>query len=117
MSALMGIDAALLEAMLTKRMVKTGREEFTKKLGVQDAALSRDAVVKALFQVRKRLRTAEPRTRTCAPAHIIRVIGAESQATGEHRWRAIANSWQARCSCRFCRLAACLARRFFFAYE
>lgn len=51
----MGVDAALVEAMLTKRVVKTGREEFTKKLGVQDAALSRDAVVKALFQVRKRL--------------------------------------------------------------
>lgn len=50
----MGVEAALLEAMLTRRVVKTGREEFTKKLGVQDAALSRDAVVKALFQVRER---------------------------------------------------------------
>eukprot|EP00904_Undaria_pinnatifida_P007253 jgi/Undpi1/3658/HiC_scaffold_16.g07028.m1 len=50
LSALMGIDTALLETMLTKRVVKTGREEFTKKLGVQDAGLSRDAVVKALFE-------------------------------------------------------------------
>ena len=83
---MMGVDAALVEAMLTKRVVKTGREEFTKKLGVQDAALSRDAVVKALFQVRKR---------TCAPARTIRVGGAESRAMGERRWRTMA-SWQAR---------------------
>ena len=55
LSALMGIDTALLETMLTKRVVKTGREEFTKKLGVQDAGLSRDAVVKALFEVCDRL--------------------------------------------------------------
>lgn len=42
---------AVLEAMLTQRVVKTRGEVFTKQLGVQDADLTRDAIVKTLYEV------------------------------------------------------------------
>lgn len=51
LSALLGVKSSLLEAMLTQREVKTMAETFTKKLEVQDASLTRDAIVKSLYEV------------------------------------------------------------------
>lgn len=51
LSALLGVKASLVEEMLTQRVVKTRTEVFTKQLGVQDASLTRDAIVKSLYEV------------------------------------------------------------------
>eukprot|EP00752_Nemacystus_decipiens_P009298 g8309.t1 len=50
LSALLGVKASLVEEMLTQRVVKTRGEVFTKQLGVQDASLTRDAIVKSLYE-------------------------------------------------------------------
>ncbi|CAM9621035.1 unnamed protein product, partial [Ectocarpus sp. 13 AM-2016] len=50
LSALLGVETSLLEAMLTQREVKTMAETFTKKLELQDASLTRDAIVKSLYE-------------------------------------------------------------------
>ncbi|CAM9208802.1 unnamed protein product [Ascophyllum nodosum] len=50
LSGLMGIEASAVETMLTRRDVKAGGEVYTKKLGVQDANLTRDAIVKSLYE-------------------------------------------------------------------
>ena len=55
----MGIEASAVETMLTRRDVKAGGEVYTKKLGVQDANLTRDAIVKSLYEVRWIWRAAE----------------------------------------------------------
>ena len=52
LSALLGVKTSLVEEMLTQRVVKTRGEVFTKQLGVQDASLTRDAIVKSLYEVR-----------------------------------------------------------------
>lgn len=39
--------------MLTQRVVVTRGEIFTKQLSVEDANLTRDAIVKSLYEVRK----------------------------------------------------------------
>lgn len=49
---MLGVDRAVLEAMLTQRVVVTRGEVFTINLGVQDADLTRDAIVKSLYEVR-----------------------------------------------------------------
>lgn len=51
MASLLGVEEAVLEKMLTKRVVKTRGEVFEKKLEVQDANLTRDAIVKSLYEV------------------------------------------------------------------
>lgn len=51
LSALLGVTAPLVESMLTQRVVKTRGEVFTKQLEVQDANLTRDAIVKSLYEV------------------------------------------------------------------
>ena len=45
------MEDAVLEQMLTQRVVKTTREVFTKQLLVQEADLTRDAIVKSLYEV------------------------------------------------------------------
>ncbi|CAM9971674.1 unnamed protein product [Pylaiella littoralis] len=50
LSALLGVTAPLVESMLTQRVVKTRGEVFTKQLEVQDANLTRDAIVKSLYE-------------------------------------------------------------------
>lgn len=49
--SLLGVEEALLETMLTQRVVRTRGEVFEKKLEVQDANLTRDAIVKSLYEV------------------------------------------------------------------
>ncbi|CAM9285240.1 unnamed protein product, partial [Hapterophycus canaliculatus] len=50
LASLLGVAEADLESMLTKRVVKTRMEVFTKQLGVQDANLARDAIVKSIYE-------------------------------------------------------------------
>lgn len=45
------MEAEVVRAMLTQRVVTTRGEVFEKKLGVQDAERTRDAIVKALYEV------------------------------------------------------------------
>lgn len=49
--SLLGVEEAVLEKMLTQRVVKTRGEVFEKKLEVQDANLTRNAIVKSLYEV------------------------------------------------------------------
>lgn len=52
LSALVGVDASLVVSMLTQRVVKARvGESFTKQLTVQEATLTRDAIVKSLYEV------------------------------------------------------------------
>lgn len=51
LSGLLGVKASLLEEMLTQRVVKRANEVFTKQLGVLEASLTRDAIVKSLYEV------------------------------------------------------------------
>lgn len=44
-----------MESMLTQRVVVTRGEVFTKQLDVPNAELTRDAIVKSLFEVRRGL--------------------------------------------------------------
>lgn len=46
------MEESALEAMLTQRVVVTRGETFTKQLGLDDANLTRDAIVKSLYEVR-----------------------------------------------------------------
>eukprot|EP00752_Nemacystus_decipiens_P009380 g8383.t1 len=48
--SLLGVAEMVLEKMLTERVVKTRGEVFEKKLEVQDANLTRDAIVKSLYE-------------------------------------------------------------------
>lgn len=50
---LLGVEESVLEAMVTQRVVTTRGEVFTKQLGVHDADLTRDAIVKSLYEVRE----------------------------------------------------------------
>lgn len=52
LASLLGVKESVLESMLTQRVVKTTREVFTKQLGVRNADLTRDAIVKSLYEVR-----------------------------------------------------------------
>lgn len=51
LSMLLGVKETLLEAMLTERVITTRTETFTRKLNVPDAELTRDAIVKSLYEV------------------------------------------------------------------
>lgn len=55
LAALLGLDSALVKSMLTERVVKTRTETFTIKLKVEEASLTRDAIVKSLYEVGPRL--------------------------------------------------------------
>eukprot|EP00752_Nemacystus_decipiens_P009414 g8417.t1 len=50
LAAFLAVDESALEAMLTQRTVVTRGETFTKQLGVDDAILTRDAIVKSLYE-------------------------------------------------------------------
>lgn len=54
LAKLLGVTEAVLESMLTQRVVTTRGEVFTKQLSVTDAELTRDAIVKSLYEVRSR---------------------------------------------------------------
>lgn len=51
LASLLGVEESVLEPMLTQRVVKTRGEVFTKQLEVLDANLTRDAIVKSLYEV------------------------------------------------------------------
>ncbi|CAM9603433.1 unnamed protein product, partial [Sphacelaria rigidula] len=50
LAKLLGVTEAVLESMLTQRVVTTRGEVFTKQLSVTDAELTRDAIVKSLYE-------------------------------------------------------------------
>eukprot|EP00903_Cladosiphon_okamuranus_P006607 g6454.t1 len=50
LAAFLAVEESALEAMLTQRTVVTRGETFTKQLGVDDANLTRDAIVKSLYE-------------------------------------------------------------------
>ena len=51
LAAFLAVEESALEAMLTQRTVVTRGETFTKQLGLDDANLTRDAIVKSLYEV------------------------------------------------------------------
>lgn len=51
LAALLAVKESALEAMLTQRVVVTRGETFTKQLGLDDANLTRDAIIKSLYEV------------------------------------------------------------------
>ena len=53
LSSLVGVPVSSMESMLTQRVVVTRGEVFTKQLDVSNAELTRDAIVKSLFEVRR----------------------------------------------------------------
>lgn len=53
LASLLGVTEAVLKSMLTQRVVTTRGEVFTKQLSVPDADLTRDAIVKSLYEVSK----------------------------------------------------------------
>lgn len=55
LSELLAVEEPKLEAMLTQRVVTTRGEVFTKQLSLSDARLTRDAIVKSLYEVRASL--------------------------------------------------------------
>ncbi|CBJ30507.1 conserved unknown protein [Ectocarpus siliculosus] len=50
LAALLAVEESALEAMLTQRVVVTRGETFTKQLSAADANLTRDAIVKSLYE-------------------------------------------------------------------
>jgi len=52
LASFLAVEESALEAMLTQRTVVTIGETFTKQLGLEDANLTRDAIVKSLYEVR-----------------------------------------------------------------
>ncbi|CAM9142326.1 unnamed protein product [Ectocarpus sp. 6 AP-2014] len=50
LAALLAVEESALEAMLTQRVVVTLGETFTKQLSAADANLTRDAIVKSLYE-------------------------------------------------------------------
>lgn len=55
LAAFLAVEESALEAMLTQRVVVTRGETFTKQLSAADANLTRDAIVKSLYEVRARV--------------------------------------------------------------
>lgn len=55
LAALLGLEDSALEKMLALRVVVTRGETFTKQFSVADAELTRDAIVKSLYEVRTHL--------------------------------------------------------------
>lgn len=51
LAGFLAVEESALEAMLTQRVVVTRGETFTKQLGLEDANLTRDAIVKSLYEV------------------------------------------------------------------
>lgn len=54
LSGLLGVEEEKLESMLLQRVIKTRGEVFVRQLSVPDADLTRDAIVKSLYEVRPR---------------------------------------------------------------
>lgn len=52
LTELLGVEESVLEAMLTQRIVTTRGEVFIKQRSLSDAELTRDAIVKSLYEVR-----------------------------------------------------------------
>ncbi|CAM9886122.1 unnamed protein product, partial [Ectocarpus sp. 12 AP-2014] len=50
LASLLGVEEAVLEKMLTQRVVQTRGEVFVKQLEENDANLTRDAIVKSLYE-------------------------------------------------------------------
>ncbi|CAN0460777.1 unnamed protein product, partial [Hapterophycus canaliculatus] len=50
LSTFLGVEEPALEAMLTQRVVVTRGETFTIQLGLEDANLARNAIVKSLYE-------------------------------------------------------------------
>ncbi|CAB1114761.1 unnamed protein product [Ectocarpus sp. CCAP 1310/34] len=50
LASLLGVEEAVLEKMLTQRVVQTRGEVFVKQLEENDAKLTRDAIVKSLYE-------------------------------------------------------------------
>ncbi|CAM9750268.1 unnamed protein product, partial [Ectocarpus sp. 8 AP-2014] len=50
LAGLLAVEEAALEAMLTQRVVVTRGETFTIQLGLEEANLTRDAIVKSLYE-------------------------------------------------------------------
>ncbi|CAM9539979.1 unnamed protein product, partial [Ectocarpus fasciculatus] len=50
LAAFLAVEESALEAMLTQRVVVTRGETFTKQLSADDANLTRDAIVKSLYE-------------------------------------------------------------------
>ncbi|CAM9932796.1 unnamed protein product [Scytosiphon promiscuus] len=50
LSTFLGVEEGALEEMLTQRVVVTRGETFTKQLGLEDANLTRNAIVKSLYE-------------------------------------------------------------------
>lgn len=57
LATLLAVEELALERMLTQRVVVTRGETFTKQLGLNDANLTRDAIVKSLYEVCTYVRT------------------------------------------------------------
>ncbi len=70
LAGFLAVEEADLEAMLTQRAVVTRGETFTKLLSVADANLTRDAIVKSLYEVS----TQEKRLIFCG---LIRSVGGD----------------------------------------
>lgn len=51
LGSLLGLEADVVNAMLRQREVTTMGETFNKRLGVQEAERTRDAIVKAVYEV------------------------------------------------------------------
>ncbi|CAN0336348.1 unnamed protein product, partial [Ectocarpus sp. 8 AP-2014] len=50
LAALLAVEESALEAMLTQRVVVTQGKTFTKQLSAAEANLTRDAIVKSLYE-------------------------------------------------------------------
>lgn len=77
LASLLGVEEGVLESMLTQRVVKTIGETFTKQLAVPDANLTRDAIVKSLYEVKERLPKAQlpwPSLRCISAACVVHAI-------------------------------------------
>lgn len=51
LSTLLGVEESMFESMLTQRKVTMRGEVFTKQLDVPGADLTRDAIVRSLYEV------------------------------------------------------------------
>lgn len=54
LARLLGVEEEALRTMLTQRVIATRGEIFTIQVGLDDASLVRDAIVKSLYEVREK---------------------------------------------------------------
>lgn len=72
------MEESALEAMLTQRVVVTRGETFTKQLSLDDANLTRDAIVKSLYEVRTQFYTVDT---SRSVTHLVANVGFFSNDT------------------------------------